>query len=37
MPIPVKSVMITDNTMNGILSTPEGAIHYDPDTGRHLP
>ena len=37
MPIPVKSVMITDNPMNGILSTPEGAIHYAPDTDRHLP
>ena len=25
---------VTDVPVNGILSTPEGAIRYDPDTGR---
>ena len=33
----VKSITITDDPVNGILSTPEGTIRYDPDTGRRLP
>ena len=33
----VKSFTITDDPVNGILSTPEGPICYDPDTGRRLP
>ena len=33
----VKSITITDDPVNGILSTPEGDIRYDPDTGRRLP
>ena len=32
-----KSITITDDPVNGILSTPEGTIRYDPDTGRRLP
>ena len=33
----VKSITITDDPVNGILSTPEGVIRYDPDTGRRRP
>ena len=33
----VKSITITDDPVKGILSTPEGTIRYDPDTGRRLP
>ena len=32
----VKSITITDDPVNGILSTPESVIRYDPDTGRRL-
>ena len=33
----VKSFTITDDPVNGILSTHEGVIRYDPDTGRRRP